>query len=84
MAFKGNSDDARTSLAYKLRKILTLECRRVLCTDPYIRDPTFVPVDVALREADIVFVGACHDEYRDLVVNKPVVDVFGFLRKRPA
>ena len=84
MAFKGNSDDSRASLAYKLRKILTLECRRVLCTDPYIRDPTFVPLDTALRDADIVFLGACHEEYRDLVIDKPVVDVFGFLRKRRA
>jgi UDP-N-acetyl-D-mannosaminuronic acid dehydrogenase len=81
MAFKGNSDDARASLAYKLRKILTLECRRVVCTDPYIEDPAFVPLETALREADILFLGACHDEYRDLVIDKPVVDVFGFLRK---
>src|SRR5438094_6563791 len=82
MAFKGNSDDSRASLAYKLRKILTLECRRVLCTDPYIRDPTFVPLDPALRDADIVFLGACHEEYRDLAIDKPVIDVFGFLRKK--
>jgi UDP-N-acetyl-D-mannosaminuronic acid dehydrogenase len=79
MAFKGNCDDPRDSLAYKLRKVLTLECRRVLCTDPYIEDPDFVPLETALREADIVFLGSCHDEYRDLVIKKPVVDVFRFL-----
>jgi UDP-N-acetyl-D-mannosaminuronic acid dehydrogenase len=79
MAFKGNSDDPRDSLAYKLRKVLTLECQRVLCTDPYIKDPNFVPMETALREADFVFLGACHEEYRDLVIEKPVIDVFGFL-----
>jgi len=79
MAFKGNSDDPRDSLAYKLRKVLTLECRRVLCTDPYIEDPSFVPLAVALREADFVFLSACHEEYRNLVIEKPVIDVFGFL-----
>ena len=42
MAFKGECDDPRSSLAYKLRKILTIQCRRVLCTDPYIHDPEFV------------------------------------------
>ena len=42
MAFKGNSDDPRDSLAYKLRKLLIMECRRVVCTDAYIRDPDFV------------------------------------------
>jgi len=83
MAFKGNSDDQRSSLAYKLRKVLTLECRRVLCTDPYIDDPDFVPLETALKEADLVFVGACHDEYRDLVIDKPLIDVFGFVGKRP-
>src|SRR5262245_8571084 len=81
MAFKGNSDDERSSLAYKLRKVLTLECRRVLCTDPYIQDPDFVSLETALHDADIFFVGACHDQYRDLVIDKPVIDVFGFLRR---
>jgi UDP-N-acetyl-D-mannosaminuronic acid dehydrogenase len=81
MAFKGNSDDPRDSVAYKLRKVLTLECRRVLCTDPYIKDPSFVSLETALREADFVFLGACHEEYRDLVIEKPVIDVFGFLRQ---
>jgi UDP-N-acetyl-D-mannosaminuronic acid dehydrogenase len=80
MAFKGNSDDSRDSLAYKLRKLLALECRRVLCTDPFIRDPSFVTLERALEEADIIFLGACHEEYRDLIIDKPVVDVFRFLR----
>jgi UDP-N-acetyl-D-mannosaminuronic acid dehydrogenase len=80
MSFKGNCDDPRDSLAYKLRKVLTLECRRVLCTDPYISDPSFVPLETALGEADLVFVGACHDEYKDLEIDKPVIDVFNFLR----
>jgi UDP-N-acetyl-D-mannosaminuronic acid dehydrogenase len=82
MAFKGNSDDARDSLAYKLRKVLTLECRRVLCTDPYIQDPSFVSLETALVEADLVFLGACHDEYKHLSIAKPVVDVFNFLPVR--
>ena len=81
MAFKGNNDDARDSLAYKLRKVLTFESPRVLCTDPYIDDPSFVSLETALEQADLVFLGACHDEYRDLDVRKPVVDVFNFLKK---
>jgi UDP-N-acetyl-D-mannosaminuronic acid dehydrogenase len=80
MAFKGNCDDPRTSLAYKLRKVLTLECRRVLCTDPFIQDPGFVPLETVLHEADVIFLGACHDLYRDLPIRQPVIDVFDFLR----
>lgn len=79
MAFKGNCDDPRTSLAYKLHKVLTLECRRVLCSDPYILDPTFVPQETVLAEADLVFLGACHNQYKDLRIEQPVVDVFDFL-----
>ncbi|MBX7165446.1 MAG: nucleotide sugar dehydrogenase [Pirellulales bacterium] len=81
MAFKGNSDDPRASLSYKLRKVLALECRDVLCTDPYIDDPSFVPLDTALARADILFVGACHAEYRELQTDKPLVDVFSFVRR---
>ncbi|WP_165219508.1 nucleotide sugar dehydrogenase [Aquisphaera insulae] len=80
MAFKGNNDDPRDSLAYKLRKVLTFECREVLCTDPYIDDPSFVPLETALAEADVIFLGACHEEYRNLVIRKPTVDVFRFLK----
>ena len=83
MAFKGNNDDPRDSLAYKLRKVLTFESRRVLCTDPYIDDPSFVSLETALEQADVVFLGACHDEYRDLSIRKPVIDVFNYL-KRPS
>jgi len=79
MAFKGDSDDARDSLSYKLRKLLTIECKRVVCTDPLIEDPAFVSLETALAEADIVFLGACHSRYRDLKIDKPVIDVFNFL-----
>lgn len=80
MAFKGNSDDPRASLSYKLRKVLALECKKVLCTDPYINDPTFVPLETALAEADVLFLGACHAEYRRLPTDKPLIDVFSFVR----
>ena len=84
MAFKGNCDDPRSSLSYKLRKILTLECRHVLCTDPFIQNSEFVSVETMLAEADILILGACHDEYRNLKTEKPLIDVFGFLpRQQP-
>ena len=68
MAFKGNSDDPRDSLSYKLRKVLlTMECRRVLCTDPYSRGPGgSSPWKPRCAEADVFFLGACHDEYQNL------------------
>jgi UDP-N-acetyl-D-mannosaminuronic acid dehydrogenase len=84
MAFKGNCDDHRDSLAYKLRKILTLECREVFCTDPYIADPSFVTLETALAKADVIFLGACHAEYKNLRFRQPVIDVFDYLPKEAA
>lgn len=79
MAFKGDCDDGRSSLSYKLKKILSLECKRVLCTDPYINDEEVESLEDVLQHADILILGACHQEYRDLKPRQPVVDVFGFL-----
>ncbi|MBD3676506.1 MAG: nucleotide sugar dehydrogenase [Planctomycetaceae bacterium] len=81
MAFKGNCDDGRSSLSYKLKKILSLECRRVLCTDPYIDDDDNTTLQSVLEEADILILGACHQEYRDLKPRQSVVDVFGFMSR---
>ncbi|HTM40328.1 MAG TPA: nucleotide sugar dehydrogenase [Terriglobales bacterium] len=80
MAFKAESDDRRDSLSYKLKKLLQVEAREVYCTDPYVPDPSLVPLEKALACADIVILGAPHALYRDLELppDKLVVDVWGF------
>ncbi len=75
MAFKPNSDDPRSSLSYKLRKVLLLECRRVLCTDPYVPDPELAPLAEVLEQADLLLVGTPHDCYRGLEFRQPVIDI---------
>ena len=86
MAFKGDSDDKRDSLSYKLRKLLQLEAREVLCTDPYIKDDSFVSLETAISQADTLILGAPHSIYRDLKIpaGKAVVDVWGFWNKNQA
>lgn len=80
MAFKGESDDIRSSLSYKLRRILRFKARDVLCTDPYVTvDPDLHPLDDVLAQADLLIIGAPHDRYRDLVTDKPVVDIWNLL-----
>lgn len=80
MAFKADSDDKRESLSYKLRNLLSLYAREVLCTDPYVDDPAFVPLEVAIEKADVIVLGAPHAIYRDLVFGegKKVVDIWNF------
>jgi UDP-N-acetyl-D-mannosaminuronic acid dehydrogenase len=80
MAFKGGSDDARSSLSYKLKRLLTLKAREVLCTDPRVQaDPQLVPLDEVLRRADLLIVATPHPEYRSLEVSVPAVDLFNVL-----
>ena len=79
MAFKAESDDRRDSLSYKLRKLLALEARAVLCTDPYVTDPSLVPLERVLSEADVLFVATPHECYRRLppIAGKVVIDIWG-------
>ncbi len=78
MAFKGESDDPRTSLSYKLRKLLTFRRARVLATDPYVPDSSLVPLERVLDESDTLIVAAPHKVYRDLDLDRrDVVDIWG-------
>jgi UDP-N-acetyl-D-mannosaminuronic acid dehydrogenase len=82
MAFKGGSDDTRSSLSYKLKRILAFKAGAVLTTDPYVRtDPQLRPLDEVLEAADLLVIGAPHPEYRDLVTGKPVADIWNVLGK---
>jgi UDP-N-acetyl-D-mannosaminuronic acid dehydrogenase len=81
MAFKPNNDDPRDSLAYKLRKVLLMECDEVLCTDPYIQDVRFSPLSEVLDRADLLIVATPHDCYRGLDFSQPVFDVTGTLSR---
>jgi UDP-N-acetyl-D-mannosaminuronic acid dehydrogenase len=77
MAFKGESDDIRSSLSYKLKRILEFRSREVLCTDPYVTvDETLVPLERVLAECDVLVLGAPHQVYRGLETDLPVVDVW--------
>jgi UDP-N-acetyl-D-mannosaminuronic acid dehydrogenase len=82
MAFKGGSDDIRSSLSYKLKRILSFKAATVLCTDPYVTvDPGLRPLGEVLEAADLLVIGAPHPEYRELVTDKPTADVWNVLGK---
>jgi UDP-N-acetyl-D-mannosaminuronic acid dehydrogenase len=70
-------------LSYKLKKLLQVEARRVICTDPFVSDPALVSLEEAVEQADTIILGAPHSAYRDLhfPAGKKVVDVWGFWRQ---
>ncbi len=89
MAFKGDSDDIRASLSYKLRRILRFKAHEVLCTDPHVRvDPLLEPLRTVVERADVLVIGAPHSVYATLatdpelvalVGDTPIVDVWNLL-----
>ncbi|MGC5169262.1 nucleotide sugar dehydrogenase [Micromonospora sp. DT81.3] len=82
MAFKAGSDDIRSSLSYKLQRVLRFKAKRVLATDPHVpasADPSLLPLEEVLERADILIVATPHREYRDIVTEKPVADVWNLL-----
>ena len=80
MAFKAESDDIRSSLSYKLKRILAFKADTVLCTDPYVTvDPGLLPLEEVLSRSDLLVVGAPHPEYRGLAVDKPAADIWDVL-----
>jgi UDP-N-acetyl-D-mannosaminuronic acid dehydrogenase len=82
MSFKAGSDDIRSSLSYKLRRVLKFRAKAVIGTDPHVTeetDDTLLPLEAVLEKADILIVATPHAEYRGLVTDKPVADVWNML-----
>lgn len=77
MAFKAESDDIRSSLSYKLKRILRFKAARVLTHDPYVTvDPDLVVLDEILTQADLLIIATPHSVYRDFETTKPVIDIW--------
>jgi UDP-N-acetyl-D-mannosaminuronic acid dehydrogenase len=79
MSFKAGSDDIRSSLSYKLRRVLKFKAKAVIGTDPYVSeetDDTLLPLDAVLEKADILILATPHPEYQHLATTKPVADVW--------
>jgi UDP-N-acetyl-D-mannosaminuronic acid dehydrogenase len=79
-AFKGESDDIRSSLSYKLKKILEFKARKVFMTDPYVTvDLNLVSLEKLMRDSDILILAAPHNAYKGINQQKPVVDIWNLL-----
>ncbi|MEK7566759.1 MAG: nucleotide sugar dehydrogenase [Patescibacteria group bacterium] len=82
MAFKADSDDHRDSLSFKLKKIAETKCKRVLCHDFHIKNPSFHSLPKLLKQSDIIVLAAPHKQYKNINVNKykdkKIVDIWNF------
>jgi UDP-N-acetyl-D-mannosaminuronic acid dehydrogenase len=87
MAFKAGSDDIRSSLSYKLKRVLKFRAKKVLTTDPMVPnsvDKDLIPLDQLLLESDILILATPHSEYKDIVTDKPLVDMWGITSRNLA
>jgi UDP-N-acetyl-D-mannosaminuronic acid dehydrogenase len=76
MTFKGDVDDFRSSLSFKLRKILALESKSVLCSDALLTKDYFVSESELLEKSDVIIIATPHSKYQSLQIEKPVVDIW--------
>lgn len=84
MAFKAGSDDIRSSLSYKLKRVLKFRAKEVLTTDPMVPldvDPGLLSLEQVLQDADILIIATPHKEYANLQTAKPVVDIWGMSQR---
>jgi UDP-N-acetyl-D-mannosaminuronic acid dehydrogenase len=80
MAFKGDSDDIRSSLSYKLKRILEFKADAVLTADPYVTvDQRLLPQEEVIARSDLLVIATPHVQYRGLVTDKPVADIWNVL-----
>ena len=80
MAFKAESDDIRSSLSYKLKRILEFRAKRVICTDPYVTvDPTLASLGETVEGSDLLIVATPHKVYADLDTRRPIIDIWNLL-----
>jgi UDP-N-acetyl-D-mannosaminuronic acid dehydrogenase len=87
MAFKAGSDDIRSSLSYKLKRVLKFRAKNVLTTDPMVPtsvDKELISLEQVLLQADILILATPHREYKDLVTDKPLIDMWGITSRNLA
>lgn len=80
MAFKGESDDIRSSLAYKLKRALLFSGAEVVCHDPYVtEDPELEDIGKVLEIADLLVIAAPHAMYSELDTDLPIADMWNLM-----
>lgn len=76
MTFKGDVDDFRSSLSFKLRELLELEGAKVLCSDDVLQKDYFMDAKRLIELSDVVIVATPHKSYRNLLISKPLIDLW--------
>lgn len=83
MAFKGDIDDTRDSLSFKLKKLLEFQGATVLCSDEFATGDGWATKEELVERCEAIVVGVGHSSYRGLVVPERVrvIDLWNVVRR---
>ncbi len=82
MSFKADNDDNRSSLSYKLKKMLMVNANKIFTTDPYIKyDKDITSLNQTIMKSDILILATPHKIYKNIKTKKPIIDIWNFIKK---
>jgi UDP-N-acetyl-D-mannosaminuronic acid dehydrogenase len=82
MSFKPEIDDTRSSLSFRILKLLEIRSLNVICNDPFVIDQSNLhPIEYLKNNCDVLIICTPHEIYRESLLDfqKPIVDIWGFL-----
>jgi len=82
MTFKGEIDDFRQSLSFRLKHILENRVKKVLCSDTKLQKPYFVDTQNLIQNSDIIIIATPHHEYKTILTDKVIVDIWRITKNK--
>jgi UDP-N-acetyl-D-mannosaminuronic acid dehydrogenase len=76
MTFKGDVDDFRSSLSFRLKNLLEEEALEVYCSDAILQKNYFVSLEFLMENSDIIILSTPHRSYKNIVTKKPIIDLW--------
>jgi UDP-N-acetyl-D-mannosaminuronic acid dehydrogenase len=76
MTFKGDVDDFRSSLSFRLKNLLEREALEVYCSDAILQKNYFVSLEFLMENSDIIILSTPHRSYKNIVTKKPIIDLW--------
>jgi UDP-N-acetyl-D-mannosaminuronic acid dehydrogenase len=81
MSFKTDIDDVRSSLSYKLKKILEFKSKQVYCADRFVNDRRLVDENFIINECDLIIISTPHSHYKYIESKANVIDLWNITGK---
>ena len=81
LAFKGETDDIRDSLAIKLLNKLKKLKLKILTSDEYFKNQNNISKKQLIKNSNIIIIGAPHNSYKKIKINKSkkLIDIWNIV-----